>query len=281
MLLASYSAPRRHALAVLPFVLFFITLLLSWHDHYSTRINSCYIYRQFEKPARTWIPIRDSALHNYSVYVMWTAMLILALLPNDRIAGLYALLFSSIWFHITYVLLAALKSRMDDFNCAGRHDTYPNGISGHYCYFLYVSLTIPLLARPRIAANRNAPPIIFAIVTALLGVYAVGAAATLYRTFMHGYHSIRQIFLGSALGLAAHLFLEFFQSKAMSPSVGSQLAMLVSNSILVFTLYYTWWPTQQAGPAISIGQVFFHLALYLALCASAVLLSEKERKRGN
>lgn len=263
---------------MVPATLIVLTLALSLHDRYNSKINACYIYRQFEKPARTWIPIRDSALHNYSVYVMWTAMLILALLPNDRIAGLYALLFSSVWFHITYVLLAAFKSLMNDFNCAGRHETYPNGISGHYCYFLYVSLTIPLLARPRIAANPRAPSALYAVVTALIAIYAIGATATLYRTFMHGYHSVRQIFLGSALGLSAHLSLEFFLSDSLSPSIDTQLAMLVSNSILAFALYYSWWPAQDAGHAIPFGQVFFHLGLYAALFATALLIPENERK---
>lgn len=274
---SAYSSKQRQALIAIPAILLAVTLALSRNDHYSAKMNACFIYRATEKPRPTWIPIRDGALHNYSVYVMWAGMLILALLPGRRAVGLFSLLYSSVWFHTTYVLLAALKALMDDFNCAGRHVRYPNGISGHYCYFLFVTLTVRVLAQPRLRANPAAPQMLMAAAGVLLGMYAVGAWATLYRTFAHGYHSMQQIFLGSALGLASHIALETFMfSGLVDAALLMQLSVLVANSSVVFAMYYSWWPTERAGPAITPGHVYFHLVLYAGLFVTAMLLTEEE-----
>ncbi len=278
MYAVAYEPRTRYALTALIFLLLVLTLALDRHAHYTVRLNACYIHRAIEKPAPVWIPLGDGALHNYSVYIMWTAALMLALLPNRRAAGLYSLLYSSLWFHQTYVLLAALKSLLTDYNCAGRHLTYPNGISGHYCYFLYVTLTLPRLALSRLASNRRMPRLLSVAVTALISLYVIGASATLYRTFAHGYHSMRQIFLGSALGFASHLSLEVLIGGSDPLPMATQLAVLLTNSALVFTAYYSWWPAADAGHAIPFPQVYFHAALYVGLFASAFFIRKKATK---
>lgn len=272
-----YTATQRYALFTLPLLLLFATLLLSRHPHYSPKMNACYIYRESETPLPTWIPLRDGLLHNLSVYLMWAGMLLLALLPRARALGLFSLLYASVWFHATYVLLAALKAPLGDFNCAGRHARYPNGISGHYCYFLFVTLTVPAVAMPRLRANKQAARGALAAAGGLLAMYAVGAGATLYRTFAHGYHSMQQIFLGSALGIASHALLEAFVFSGMvHASVRMQMSVLVANSCVAFAMYYSWWPTEKAGPAITPAHVYFHALLYAGLFVTAMLLTEEE-----
>lgn len=277
MFAASYQPRTRYALGAIVAALLVLTVALDRHSRFNVQLNACYIHRAIEKPAPVWIPLRDGPLHNYSVYIMWAAAIILALLPNQRAAGLYSVFYSSLWFHQTYVLLAALKSLMTDYNCAGRHLTYPNGISGHYCYFLFVSLTLPRLARSRLASNRRIPRVISVVVTILISLYAVGAFATLYRTFAHGYHSMRQIFLGSALGLASHLSLEILLGGNKPLPMNTQIAVLIANSALAFTAYYSWWPAD-AGHAIPFPQVYFHTALYVGLLASAFFIRKKTAK---
>lgn len=265
----AYSSSQRSALWFLPFLFLIATIVLSRHEHYNRKINACYIHRELQKPAPTWIPLGDSQLHNYSVFVMWMGMFVLAMLPQRRAYGIYSLLYASLWFHNAYIAQAPLKALLHDFNCAGRHDMYPNGISGHYCYFVYVSLTIPLLARRRLQANPHASRVLLSIAAALLLLYAVGSVATLYRTFAHGYHSLRQIFLGIACGTLAHSSLErLVYASDSDPPVAAQLLVQLANSFCAFSLYYALWPTETAGVAISVGQVYFHTALYAGLFAS-------------
>jgi len=283
---SAYAPSTRRYLVFIPPVLLLLTVALSLHHPSRVRLNTCYINRAIERPARTWIPLGDGPLHNYSVYLMWAASLILASLPNHRSYALYTLFYSSIWFHTTYVLLAALKSLITDTQCAGRHVDYPNGISGHYCYFLYVSLTLPRLALPRLRANPTSSKFLFYGVSLIISAYFIGAVATLYRTFAHGYHSMRQILLGSALGLLSHLSLEYMlgsKKQLTGPSLEDmqrQVVIAGANSILVFALYRRWWPVEQ-GHAIPPVQIIFHLSLYAALATSAFFIPRKSQPKSN
>lgn len=279
-MLAGYSKPERLALYAAPLALLWLTILLSRHPGHSAKLDVCYINRAYERPPPTWIPIRDGPLHNYSVYAMWASALVLALLPISRAAGLYALLYASAWFHATYVLLAALKAPLGDTNCAGRHARYPNGISGHYCYFVYVTLTLRLLASERLRRNPRAALVPLAVAGALAAAYAVGAVATLYRTFAHGYHSFRQIFLGSALGITSHAALEAIFAGASQPT-SNHAAWLLSQSLVAFSLYRLLWPTEDAGHAIPPIQIAFHAALYFGIIASAYAMRPRKHNKTN
>lgn len=273
-----YSPLQRRILVVVPLLLVTATLLLSLSAHYSSRLDTCFIYREKERPPPTYIPLADSALHNYSVFAIWGAMLALLALPAARIQALYSLLYTAVWFHVTYILLCALKAPLDDFNCAGRHETYPNGVSGHYCYFLFVSLSAPMLAQARLAQNKLRPPVILVPAMLFAFFYAVGAPTTLYRTYAHGYHSPRQIMLGSALGLASHAALERFFLRYIgagldrSPyGVHAQLAVLAASSLTSFTIYYALWPLSTAGPALTDGHLYFHAGMWSALVIASML----------
>lgn len=273
--MGGYTPLQRRVVSVLPLLLLAITLALSLHSRLSSKLDECVIYREHERPPPVYIPMADSALHNYSVFAIWAGMLTLLALPERRARGLYALLYTALWFHVTYVLLCALKAPLDDFNCAGRHRLYPNGVSGHYCYFLFVTLCAPILARARLRANPTQQPA-FIIAPAMLFfvLFAVGAPATLYRTWAHGYHSARQILLGSALGLASHAAVErFFLSRLddMAPPFTDVLELVVlgAGSCTSFLFYHLLWPLSTAGPALTKGHYQFHIGVWVALLAAA------------
>lgn len=257
-----------------------MTGFLQFNSATSERFDACFIKREIQRPPPPWIPLGDSRLHDLSVYIMWLAMIILCLLPRDRIAGFHSLTFSSIWFHTTYILLAAAKAPLNDYNCAGRHPNFPNGISGHYCYFVFVILTAPRFAQIQLRANPNASRAILFLVTFLLSTFSVGAVATLYRTFFHGYHSLRQIFLGISLGLTSHVLLDVLHFEN-DISVLVQTLVLLSNSILVSAMYIGLWPHHQAGPAISQNQFMFHASLWTILALTGFQLPKARTKQAS
>ena len=279
MFLTGYTKYHRRVLFSVPPILLTLVIILSFIPSYNNRLNGCYITRGLEKPQPVWIPLRDSALHNLAVLLMWLGMLTLSLLPTSRFRGIFDLLHASAAFHSTYIFLCASKALLNDIACGGRDSMYPNGISGHYCYFIYVSLCIPLLARERLdqnasnSSNKNA--ILFASVC--IAGYAIAGAATLYRTFAHGYHSPRQILLGSALGIASHSALEFL---AYSTKPRTKPLVLLRSQILaslfVFALYFLTWPKRQVGPAISAAQIVFHTALLVGMAVTAAFAQEEK-----
>lgn len=279
MLSLRYDSRTRFFLSVIPFLLILITLAFDFHESLSQRLDTCYILREHEKPPSTLIPLGDAILHNYSVYIMWLSMFLLALLPSDRPRGVYNLTFASIWFHVTYILLAALKAPLQDFNCAGRHAHYPNGISGHYCYFIFVALTTPLYAQSRLRTNPNVPKAVLVASATLMGLFTIGATATLYRTYFHGYHSPRQIALGAALGILSHVGLEvlLFRDGKEVP-VRISMMTLAAASLTALTLYARVWPHQSAGAAIGQGQLIFHVTLWIILSIAAGIRGKTEIK---
>lgn len=260
----------RGALLTLAVCLTIATSILKFKDGATERFDACFIRRESQRPPPPLIPLRDSVLHDASVYVMWLSMLLLCMLPNGRHAAFDSLTFSSIWFHTTYIFLAAAKAPLQDYNCAGRHVSFPNAISGHYCYFVFVILTAARFTRLRLHANANPSPIILLVVIALLCAFFVGAVATLYRTFFHGYHSLKQIFLGTSLGLFSHVVLDIvhLDPSTVFPSL-TQILLLLSNSLTAIALYLRLWPHQKAGPAIGSYQFLFHATLWAILLASS------------
>lgn len=247
----------------------------------SAQLDVCYIRRERQLPPRPLIPLGDSALHNYSVYVMWIAMLILSLLPRRRTHALFSLTLCSLWFHQTYILLAALKAPLADVACAGRDRFFPNGISGHYCYFIFVALTAPRFASRRRRDNPSASPILLATVAILLLLFGIGGFATLYRTFFHGYHSIRHILLGAALGIVSYIGLYYFHLAEDSRTIDNVLGVLYANSAIVIALYAYLWPHLKTTHALGWGQAKFHFVLWLLLIFFSRRLTNQPAKQAN
>lgn len=146
--------------------------------------DTCFIDREvMKRPPSSGraIPLSDGMLHNSSVLLLWV-IIFLCLLPNQRIWAVFTILLATIWFHSTYILLAALKALRADFNRAGSRPFFPNGISGHYCYFALVVLTLTRFTRARISANPSVSTIALLSLSALLALFLVGAVSTLHRT---------------------------------------------------------------------------------------------------
>lgn len=244
------------------------------------RMNACYIRREIQKPPPPLIPLRDGLLHDSSVFVLWMAMFLLALLPNARSTALFSLNYASLWFHCTYIYLAAFKGPLEDFNCVGRHTAFPNGISGHYCYFLFVALSAHRFTKNRLKANPRASNILKAVILVLLALFGVGGTATLYRTFFHGYHSARQVLLGSAMGLLSHVALDIILlQEETGYSIVSRMTFMLANSISSLVFYYRLWPHDSAPPAISQSQLTFHSTLWALLLVSFSFIVKKNQQR--
>lgn len=252
----------------------------------NSSLDACFINREImSRPpsSKRAIPLADTTLHNSSVLLLWVIIFLLCLLPNQRIWATFTAFLTTVWFHTTYILLAALKALRADFNCAGRHPFFPNGISGHYCYFVFVLLTLIRFTRARVSANPSVSTSSLLVLSALLAIFIVGAVATLYRTFFHGYHSPRQILLGTALGLVSHVTLHILHLTQPPPTLSfatalPTLVVAAANSLLAFTLYFVLWPHVSAGPAITTTQVVFHLSLWAALTLVTRLLQASRNK---
>jgi hypothetical protein len=268
----SYSPSQRRVVLGIPLVLVLLTVGLSFHPRVGSRLDVCFIQREFEKPGPTRIPIGDSALHNFSVLAVWASVLVLLLLPADRYYAVFQLTYAALWFHSTYILLAALKAPLEDYACAGRHSLYPNGISGHYCYFVFVAMTVPFLWNARLRSNPQASSRLMVPAVACLLCFVIGATATLHRTIMHGYHSPRQIMLGIALGMSSHGVLErvFLGLPRQRNSIPLLLAFLCAIAVSSYALYELVWPKLTAGHALTTSHFVFHLSLWLVLIASAM-----------
>lgn len=251
----------------------------------SKRINACFISRASTTPAASTylIPLPDSALHDYSVKLLWLSLLIVSfVLPKSRTRALHTLSVCTLWFHATYILLAACKALLSDFNCAGRHPQYPNGMSGHYTYFIFVMLTLPLIYKQKLcstpsSSSSSSSSYVLYFTWVTTGLFFIGGVVTLYRTFFHGYHSLRQILLGSALGTASHVMLDIFHFHHELTLTLNGFIVLLSNSLLVIAFYLRVWPVASADPAISTLQFVFHASLLLIIGTSGWLL-RKGRK---
>lgn len=156
---------------------------------------------------------------------------------------------------------------------------YPNGISGHYCYFIFVALTAPLYAHSRIRMNPDASKAVLVTSATLMGLFTIGATATLYRTYFHGYHSPRQIALGAALGILSHVGLEtLLFRKEKEVIVRISMMTLAASSLTALTLYTRVWPHENAGAAIGQGQLMFHVTLWIILSVAAGVRGKMEVK---
>lgn len=283
---------RKHlVLSCIAVLLVLSTIIIDRSDSLNVHIDTCYIQREIEKPPQTkfQIPLRDGALHNYSVLIIWMAMILLVLLPRKRLQAAFSLTYGSLWFHNTYILLAAMKATLEDVQCAGRHVTYPNGISGHYCYFFFVILTAHRFTQTRLKTNHSASRFVLLLLTFFITLFSIGAFGTLYRTFFHGYHSARQVFLGTALGIISHVLLDLtlfsddqlWQILPLEAELSADISrtgIMAANSLLCLGLYFKLWPHLVAGPSITNGHLLFHASLWGILIALLFVRSHFQQK---
>lgn len=152
-----------------------------------------------------------------------------------------------------------------------------------------MSLTAPLLASkifervPREEREKSRTKSVLSIAGVLISLYAMGSVATLYRTYAHGYHSLKQIFFGTALGCLSHVGLDLFHySNDVFTGRGperekSEMTLLALKSIATLSLYFWLWPVVTAGPAISISQQLFHFILWSIMAANSQLFGPAMR----
>lgn len=260
------------ALAALSLTLLLVaaapTLMRLSEDHtLVTSLHACVINRQAAGPraprSPLSLPMGDSVLHDASVATLWVYALLTAVgLPVARAKAVLDIAISALWFQATYWAADAVKGFLRDDRCtSARRSTYPNGVSGHYCYFLFASLVVAIYTADRlvdVAASATA-----------LGLFAIGATTTLLRTYAHGYHSGRQVLLGAAAGVASALALDALHFRAATaPRLGVRLAVVAAVGAASLAAYTATWPSALAGEeAVTRVQVVGYAAAWAVVAA--------------
>ncbi|GJD07787.1 hypothetical protein Gasu2_21250 [Galdieria sulphuraria] len=103
-----------------------------------------------------------------------------------------------------------------------------------------------------------------------LYTFIIGSIVTVYRTFFHGYHSLRQILYGLGLGCLSHALMEtvlweyFIAGRHVLLILGI-LALLSPNLLFFCTLF---WPFPVYGYPVGSKQVMGHIINWLILFIS-------------
>lgn len=295
------------ALAALSLTLLLVaaapTLMRLSEDHtLVTSLHACVINRQAAGPraprSPLSLPMGDSVLHDASVATLWVYALLTAVgLPVARAKAVLDIAISALWFQATYWAADAVKGFLRDDRCtSARRSTYPNGVSGHYCYFLFASLVVAIYTADRLvdvaahpatatrrpatgaapgtpaAATAGIPGRVVAVLAAsatALGLFAIGATTTLLRTYAHGYHSGRQVLLGAAAGVASALALDALHFRAATaPRLGVRLAVVAAVGAASLAAYTATWPSALAGEeAVTRVQVVGYTAAWAVVAA--------------
>ena len=133
-------------------------------------------------------------------------------LSSLRFLALLKVLLAYMWYLGFYFLCNALKGYMGDATC----NVHANSISGHYLFHLYSGLALlhihaqqthathysvlSAAFHQRLFASNVSKLFMFVWVC-----YALLSAIILMNTYLHGYHSLRQILYGAALALCQPL----------------------------------------------------------------------------
>jgi len=277
---------RRLLLSLVVTLLALGFLVPSLSTNVASSLDACVIDRSRVHPRTLpmWLKIGDSIIHNATVAILWIAAVLAVIrselrespLPSGQ--ALFELAFATLWFHGSYWFLYVFKALRGDIACNGPSSPlYPNGLSGHYAYFGYCLLGLPLFQlHSRSSGDQGkAYQIITPIMYILDAVFAVGAAITLYRTYMHGYHSARQVFLGAALGVCTHVIMySVLTSKTLKRS--QKTGILGGLCLSGFVLTQLTWPSTIVGKAIGPVQIGAHVAVWgLLLYLSITVKSRK------
>lgn len=258
------------------------TLMRLSEDHsLVTTLHACAVNRRAAgpraRPPPLSLPLGDSALHDASVAALWVYGLLTSVgLPVARAKAVLDIAVTALWFQATYWAADTVKGVLGDDRCtSARRSSYPNGVSGHYCYFTFVALVVAVYtvdrladvaADPALTARRPATGAmpgtpaaatagiprqlvaVLAAAAAALGLFTIGATATLLRTYAHGYHSGRQVLLGAAAGVASAVALDALHFRAATaPRLGVQLAVVAGVGAASLAAYSATWPSALAG----------------------------------
>lgn len=249
---------------------------------YGDVLDICVVDRAVEEVAPVTsfvIPIPDNLLHNYTVITLWMLIVLFVSSSPKKGASLFLVSFVSLWFHLTYWLLLLLKGLLDDTTCSfGRFLGQPNSISGHYCYFTYCFLSLTTIFRVKHTywKARNTTRSWRSTLTQvadnhlsklLFYTFIIGGVVTVYRTFFHGYHSLRQILYGISLGCFSHALMEtvlweYFIRERHTFLILGILFVLSPNLLFFCTLF---WPFPVYGYPVGSKQVLGHVVNWLIL----------------
>jgi hypothetical protein len=132
-------------------------------------------------------------------------------LSTLRFLELLKVLLAYMWYLAAYFLCNALKGFMGDLTC----NVHANSISGHYLFHLYCGLALLHLHASQTHATQcsllssafyqrlfrsNVNKLFMFVLTC----YALISAIILMNTYLHGYHSLRQILYGVCMALVSH-----------------------------------------------------------------------------
>ncbi|KAK4527083.1 hypothetical protein GAYE_SCF34G5005 [Galdieria yellowstonensis] len=261
-------------------VLALLTARLLLVSSYGDILDICVVDRAVEDlpPLTSFvIPIRDSLLHNYTVATLWILLFLYVFSRSNKGAAIFLVSFLSLWFHLTYWFLLLLKGWLDDATCSfGRFLGQPNSVSGHYCYFTYCFLSLLTLFQVKLGDGKPRKKQLEStwlhildnyVLKLLLSLFVLGGIVTVYRTFFHGYHSLRQVLYGISLGCLSHSLMEtilweyFLTGRHVSLILGL-LAVLSPNLLFFCTLL---WPFPVYGYPVGSKQVMAHVVNWLVL----------------
>ena len=128
-----------------------------------------------------------------------------------RFLDLLKVLLAYMWYLAAYFLCNALKGYMGDETC----NVHANSISGHYLFHLYSGLALLHIHAQQTHATQHSivsphfyQRLFHTNVSKLFMFvficYALLSAIILMNTYLHGYHSLRQILYGVCMALVSH-----------------------------------------------------------------------------
>jgi len=172
--------------------------------------------------------------------------------------GLFSIAFTILWFIMTFLICTIGKFILSDHNCA----QHPNSISGHYAFHVYYMLALPHLymtlehsVENAVEANNEkrhlnkkkvkeeTKTLRITKYSLLLGTYVVlvlTSFGTLTRTWMFGFHTLRQISYGTMLAIVSHYIAVLLQTSAIRTKTGPLvITSIVTFGLLLFGLVVT------------------------------------------
>lgn len=166
-----------------------------------------------------------------SIIVLLSSFIYQSLFTYTSFTRIFALLVVPMWYFVIYSLLFGLRDLLGDFSCSSRRHIHANSISGHYAFHIFYIMTMcylpGFLAKFREESPEN-PLKYHDIVKQLKNIFGYGTDAhpryilaaayivlfgssfvTLTRTWLGGYHTLRQILYGIIIALVSHLILNY------------------------------------------------------------------------
>jgi len=254
-ILASYNV----YIGAIFFISLLCTLYLAIFDPYEA-FDSC-AFDRFENPHNPWQKAISSSLSYLTFFSLYFALAQTIVWPASKLGGcegkfainwhaLFGASYAVVWYMSSYWLCHFLKTVLEDKTCS----THYNSVSGHYNFHLFFMFTFPwLLVRlrrdPRILphffhpniyrkqlqaviAGKHPHPRRLLLIYGTYGVFVLTSIAILARTWILGFHSVRQIAYGVLLALLSHWALTVVVSLLIeSISVSLLLIFMISSLV--------------------------------------------------